>query len=185
MAITLSILICSMTKRHALLHRLYGVLAPQRRPDVEILTSTDDGQLLIGSKRNGLLRAAQGTYVAFVDDDDRVSADYVGRIIKAVETKPDCVGMEGLISIDGRQPKKFIHSLRYGSWFEKNNIYYRNPNHLNPIRRDLAIAAGFPEDVRTGEDHKYSVRLQQAQVLKTEVYLDGPIYFYDFLTRKA
>lgn len=180
----LSVLICSMGRRAALLQRLLGILAVQKAPGVEILTSVDNGEAMIGAKRNALLRAAQGEYVAFVDDDDRVSPDYVPRILGAVSSKPDCVGIEGIITIDGGQPKKFIHSTRYGSWFEKNNIYYRNPNHLNPIKRELAQVAGFPENVRSGEDHGYSVRLQQAMVLKREVYLDGPIYYYDFLTRK-
>ena len=177
----LSILIPTIEGREKWLTRILERLEPQRTGDVEILVNKDGRQKSIGEKRNELLEQSESDYVAFVDDDDLVSLDYVSRIVSAVETRPDCVGMEGIITFDGKRPQKFIHSLRYTSWYEKDGVFYRNPNHLSPVKRELALQVKFPY-INNGEDHDYSKRL--LPLLKTEVYLDNPIYFYEFRSRK-
>lgn len=177
----LSLLICSLTKRDRMLRRLMDRIRPQLTPEVEILVETDRGERSIGAKRNALLERAKGEYVAFIDDDDLVSRDYVIRILNAIQTQPDCVGLEGVITTNGRSPKKFIHSLQYREWFERDGVYYRNPNHLNAIKRELALKTKFAE-VNHGEDSDYSRRVLEH--LKTEVHLPGPIYFYEFRSNK-
>ena len=135
----------------------------------------------IGFKRNMLVNSASGKYVCFVDDDDTVSPDYIPKILAAIQTDPDCVGIEGEITTDGRNPKKFIHSLRYDHWYEAGGIYYRTPNHLNPIRKSIAQQVPFPT-INFGEDADFSKRVHP--LLKTEVYVDGVIYHYLYLSRK-
>jgi glycosyltransferase involved in cell wall biosynthesis len=178
----LSILICSLNKRAELLARLRKVLDPQLTDEVEVIVNVDDGQLSIGDKRNALLEAATGDYIAFVDDDDMVRTTYVKNILEAISTNPDCVGVEGVITVNG-QPngRLFIHSLQYRSWFEKDGVYYRNPNHLSPVKRELALQVKFPAK-NHGEDHDYSKAL--LPFLKTEVYIKGPIYHYDYRENK-
>ena len=175
----LSILICSLHKRRALLVRLLNIIDPQfrHRTDVECLTNTDDGMKSVGTKRNELLQQAKGDYICFIDDDDTVSENYVELILKACESGPDCVGIEGIITFDGKNPKKFIHSIQYKEWYEKDGIYYRNPNHLSPVKRILALKAKFPSKY-FGEDKDYSMNLLPH--LKTEVYIPNPIYFYHY-----
>ena len=74
-----------------------------------------------------------------------------------------------------RVQRKFIHSIKYKTWFEENYIYYRCPNHLNPVKRELALKVRFlPQD--SGEDCDYSKRL--LPLLKTETYIEGIIYNY-------
>jgi hypothetical protein len=46
---------------------------------------------------------------------------------------------------------------------------------LNPIKRKIALSVGFL-DISVGEDYDYSLRLKP--LLKTEVYIKTPIYFY-------
>jgi glycosyltransferase involved in cell wall biosynthesis len=176
-----SILICTLDKRQTHLERLMKILQPQITEEVEVLTEKDNGEILIGAKRNKLLERASGSYVAFIDDDDRVDAQYVSKILSAIETEPDCVGIEGIMKTDGRNACKFIHSLRYREWFEKSGVYFRNPNHLNPVKREIALSVKFPE-LNHGEDHDYSKRLLEH--LTKEVYINGPIYFYDFVSAK-
>jgi glycosyltransferase involved in cell wall biosynthesis len=178
----LSILICHLAARGELLARLQRILQPQivGRP-VEILTESDGGQMPIGAKRNLLIQRATGEFVAFVDDDDRVSDDYVARILAALEADPmlDCLGIEGIFTTGGAQrlfPKHFIHSLRYDRWFEEQGVYYRPPNHLNPIARRHASQVPFPEK-NFGEDHDWSMAIRPR--LQRETYLKGPIYFYE------
>lgn len=172
-----SILICSLDERKKLLDRLLGILNPQVTKDVEIITDIDNRQKTIGKKRNDLIRQASGEYVAFIDDDDRVSDNYVESILNAIESSPDCVGIEGIITTRGKNPYKFIHSLQYSEWFQKDKIYYRCPNHLNPIKRSIVKNIEFPE-INYGEDKVYSNAL--IGLLKHETYIDKPIYFYEY-----
>lgn len=154
------------------------MLDPQLTDEVEVIVNVDDGQLSIGDKRNALLKEATGDYIAFIDDDDMVRTTYVPNILTAILTDPDCVGIEGIMTTNGSTSGRlFIHSLRYHIWFEDNGIYYRNPNHLSPVKRELALKTGFP-GINHGEDHDYSRRL--LPLLNTECYIKGPIYHYDY-----
>lgn len=177
----LSILICSLKSREIFYNRLIGILEKQKNNNVEIISSIDNGVKSIGAKRNELLNKASGDYVAFIDDDDTVHNDYIKLILEAIKNNPDCVGIEGIMTTNGRNPEKFIHSLKYDSWFKKNGIYYRNPNHLNPVKREIALSVMFPE-INHGEDKDYSERLFEH--LKTEEYINIPIYNYLFVTNK-
>ncbi len=188
----LSILICSLNSRRVSLDTLLDILDSQKNDQVEILVEKDNGTMTIGTKRNLLLKRAQGDYICFVDDDDVVANSYVSKILEAVESNPDCCGIEGLIFLrprhrnrdrksqrrwirGNREQRKFIHSIRYRTWFEENRIYYRSPNHLNPVKKELALQVMFlPQD--SGEDHDYSKRL--LPLLKTETYIKGIIYNY-------
>lgn len=171
----LSILICSLESRKHLLERLMKVLQPQVTEDVEVLVRSDSGEMPIGRKRNLLLDEATGAYVAFVDDDDLVSTDYVRKILQGVASNPDCCGIQGVITFQGKSPRTFIHSLKYKEWFEKNFVYYRCPNHLNPVRRELALQVKFPES-NHGEDRDYSTRL--LPLLQNEYFISGVVYHY-------
>ena len=44
-------------------------------------TFFDNKKRTIGKKRDEMLKLAQGKYVTFVDDDDRISDDYVDEIM--------------------------------------------------------------------------------------------------------
>ena len=188
----LSVLICSITTRTRLLQNLMRILKEQATDDVEILVELDNGKMSIGAKRNKLLKKAIGDYIAFVDDDDKVSEDYTPKILEALSNNPDCCGVEGEITHTKRvriklssRPncyrrsqrcvQKFIHSIQYHDWFEKSGVYYRCPNHLNPVKREIALKVMFP-DASRGEDKHYSFRLYP--LLKTEEYIHGVIYFY-------
>jgi len=194
----LSILICSIVGRELLLQALVKELKRQikdKTDDVEILIEVDNKEISIGKKRNILLKKAAGDYICFVDDDDKVSWDYIAKILQAIKSNPDCCSLTGLLgrkitsrmlrrmrrrgekaSINGTQNNIFIHSLAHKEWFEEKGVYYRCPNHLNTVKRELACQVGFP-DVNQGEDKAYSLKL--FPLLKTESNIEGIIYFYE------
>lgn len=171
----LSILTATLHGRSEIFKNLARVLRAQSNSDVEMLANCDNGEKSIGQKRNELLESSKGEYVVFIDDDDMVSPFYVFGILQAIQSKPDCCGLEGIITQRNIGPKKFVHSLKYNDWFEKDDVYYRCPNHLNPIKREIALDAKFP-DKSWQEDKDFSERLKGK--LKTEVYISGPIYYY-------
>ncbi len=187
----LSILICHLTKRKALLERLMACLQPQidkanhaasfspmAKKVVEVLIEEDDHVLSTGAKRNKLLGRARGGWCAAVDDDDLVCPRYIEKVLNALRSNPDCAGIEGSLIRAGQAPRKFVHSIKYDHWYEdkKTGVYIRTPNHLNPVRTCLARQVCFP-DLTTAEDHCFSKRLYP--LLSSEVFIDGgPIYFY-------
>lgn len=182
-----SILICTIESRAAFLERLLARLTPQLVDGVEIVIGHDDGDVSIGAKRNVMIAEARGEYVAFVDDDDLVSEDYVSSILTAIECKPNTVGFVLQRYVDGRKDKASLHTLRYTGWANGNewrygSVYERTPNHLNPTRAD--IVRRFPyAGINFGEDRDYSLRIREALV--SEVFIDKPLYIYEFRSRRT
>lgn len=137
----------------------------------------------IGEKRNALLARSHGKMVQFLDDDDLVSTWMVQRVLKAMETDPDVIGFWGVMRPRSsfssfKEGTKFVHSLEYKEWRQNDGIYERHSNHLNPVRRELALQAGYPL-ICHGEDFEYSKRL--LPLLKTEVMVgsrEEPMYEY-------
>lgn len=173
----LSILICHLKERKLLLDRLMKRVESQIvGMPVEILIEADSGEMTTGAKRNILLSKATGSYICFVDDDDMVCPEYCEKIITALKTNPDCTSLCGVLYRDHMEPRLFFHSIKNGQkWFEKDRHYYRPANHLNAVRRDLALQVKFP-DITHGEDRVYSEKL--FPLLKTEAAIDGVIYEY-------
>ena len=184
----LSILICTLKNRKHFYDRLIYLLRNQCDVNnlwnyIELLSEYDDGEDSIGKKRNLLLERAKGDYVVFIDDDDLVSNDYVKLILSAIDkSSPDVVGIHLLMTVDGKNEERTYHSLKYRNWWDEQDPdrpgrrrYFRNPNHLNPVKRSIAIQVRFPE-VSVGEDKDYSMRM--LPYLNTEEYIECPIYHY-------
>lgn len=151
---------------------------------VQILRDPRD-KVSIGTKRNDLLSHAEGKYVCFVDDDDEVAEDYVETILTAIQSDPDCLSIRGIMTSDGKNPEVFEHSINYPEWRTTDNPikYERYPNHLNVIRKDIAIQFRFPE-TSFGEDKAWSDQVHQSGLLKTEVYIDKVLYYYIYRSKK-
>ncbi len=179
----LSILIATLESRRTQFEQLYAQLRYQIRAHglhgrVEILSCRDNGKRTIGSKRNQLLAEAGGDYVCFVDDDDTVSAEYVGRLAAECVKGCDCVGIVGQIMWHGGWTP-FVHSLQYRGYGRlSDGTFTRPPNHINPIKRSIATKYPFPL-LNHGEDTAYAMAMQNADALKTEAMLGPPaVYFY-------
>lgn len=168
--ILLSVLICTLPERATMLARLKPLF---RHPEVEIITDPAT-HLSIGAKRNRLLALAKGKYLLFADDDDLINREAYLLIIEALRLDPDTVGIQGKIYEAGREKQWYI-SIKYESWFEKDNVYYRFANHLSPVRSKLAKTIVFP-DKNFSEDHAYSVAIRP--LLKTEVIVPVDYYYY-------
>lgn len=176
-------MIPTLPKRLHLLYRLLGVLAPQVDTNVVQVLLNSDKDCTIGEKRNRMMAQATGKYVCFIDDDDLVSDDYIKLIMEGIVKDVDCCSLIGLYIPDNGQKQKFIHSIQYKEFFERDKILYRCPNHLNAVKREHAIKCPFPHWDRS-EDSNYAFSLRDAGLLKTEHHIESTIYYYLYLSDK-
>lgn len=155
--------------------------------EVEICTEKDNRGKSIGEKRNLLLQMANGKYVAFFDDDDKPSDNYIELLLEGIEKDVDCCSLKGIITTNGGDPRIYEHSLKYSEWRTNGDDvevkYERPPNHLNCIKSEIAKQFKFPETYH-GEDHVWSMEIQKSGLLKTEHYIDQVIYFYNYNSKK-
>ena len=113
MAVTpkLSVLICGLESRREMCNRLIDFITKQADPSLfQVCSLIDSGQLSIGEKRNRLVKGAVGDYVSFVDDDDWVSDKYVPLILNAIKSNPDCCSLNGVMTTNGGNSRRFVHS---------------------------------------------------------------------------
>jgi hypothetical protein len=179
MAVELSICICTTSERSEIIKPLLNNLTHQilgYEDSVEVLIDNHETDC-VGKKRNNLLRQSQGKYVVAIDSDDHVSDDYISLILTAIKSNPDCIGISGWVTTNGNNKCDWHISKDYGKWYQVGNVYYRTPNHISPIKREIALKAMFPE-IRFAEDYEFSMRV--LPYLKTEVKISNPIYHYDY-----
>jgi hypothetical protein len=187
----LAILIPTIEGRELYIDRLLSVLYAQidkYKNEVVLFVDKDDRQMTIGEKRNRLTEWAWAngcTHRAFIDDDDMISEDYLDLNMPGVRQNYDCNSLIGIYSVNGIvNPNKniFIHSLKYTHWYEDQQYYYRNPNHLNVIKLELIKDIKFQEK-NFGEDGCWSEDIAKANVLKREYEITKPFYHYLFRTK--
>lgn len=180
-----SILICTLDERIEQFIKLYSTLMRQivangLQDQIEILYFKDNRERKVGYKRNELLRRSQGKYVCFIDDDDDVDPQYIRMIYEQLQKDPDCVKLIGLMTTNGKDPQKFIHSLMYGERYGwEDGAWIRPPNHLNPMKRMVAIQFAFPES-NFGEDKEWALAIARSGLIKTEASVEKPYYFYQY-----
>ena len=146
-----------------------------------VTQSIKNGGLHTGLKRQRLIESANSEYVVFIDDDDIVSDDYIAEIVKALETKPDVVTFNGCITTNGVDRKDW--EIKVGNdYVERDSVYYRPPNHLCPIKTEIAKAIGYPTNLSEYEDYDYCVRLQKSNLIQTSIHIEKHLYHYDYKT---
>ena len=184
----LSILILTIPGREHFLHDLVTrVIEPQLTDEVEVLIDDRVG-VSIGEKRNFLLNKCDGNYCAFIDDDDLVSPNYIRKhleLIKKFEHQIDGIGFTGIITMDGKNPQKFVHKAGE-EWRETragaNVTYYRPLNHLNVVKTYIRRSMPF-KPINHGEDYAQALEMNPAINPDHCVDItDEVMYFYNVRT---
>ena len=182
----LSILICSIPERAELLANLWHKFEEiSKGYDVEFLYDATGKELSIGNKRQLLLERAKGKWIVFFDDDDFPNDNYVKWIMEAIKNNPeiDCIGIRGIMTTNGSNKKTWHHRLGYpiigdGKTPTQYGCDYARPIiHFNPVKREIALAAGF-NDLRFGEDMDYAMRLNL--MLTNEYFIDEELFHYQY-----
>jgi glycosyltransferase involved in cell wall biosynthesis len=176
--IKLSVLVCTLPSR---LHQLPSIIKELDKQatgkPVEILYLGDNGLMDVGVKRNTLVNMAQGDYVVHVDDDDRITSDYIDYILAGIGDRTvDSVVFDVEITINGKDPKK----VKYGKDLvncKQPYGYDRMTNHIMCVKRSIAVKHPFMVTGRA-KDGKWGRVM--ATVLKSEARIDKVLYYYDF-----
>lgn len=144
---------------------------------IEILVAIDDKEMTIGEKRNWLYEGARGKYSIQVDDDDKLSPDFIPLVLPLCEAGDvDCITYKEECLINNVHYTS-NHSIKYADWENKEDgfDYVRTPFFKDVIRTDIAKSVPVPH-IRFGEDHQWSRLIKP--YLKTEAHIDKELYYY-------
>jgi hypothetical protein len=133
---------------------------------IEHLVLYDNRARSIGMKRQALLNSARGDFIAFVDDDDDVSEDYVTRLIEVITQHPeaDVITFDQAAIYNG---KPFTVHFQLGAKDDKlildgpdHQCITRGPWHVCAWRRTKIRHCQFL-DTNYGEDAAWVAQARQ------------------------
>jgi glycosyltransferase involved in cell wall biosynthesis len=149
---------------------------------VQILTICDSKEISVGEKRNILLNQSCGKYICFIDDDDEIAPNYLISILDSIDkSNADVITFCGDY-VENNQRTPFSISSVHRSNFNASNKFYRLPNHLCPVKRELALSCMFTHK-NFGEDSDYAELLNK--VINNEYHINEKLYFYMYDTNKS
>jgi len=185
--ILLSILTASIPERSAQLAILTEKIAEQIGDlPVEHLSFIDNRKRSIGAKRDVLLRNARGTFIAYVDDDDTVSPDYVASLVDAIKIaikttlenkQVDVITFEQFARVDDAHAKIVFGLRQQNQPFVPDTEVQRAAWHVCAWRRSVAILSHFPES-NYGEDWAFAEPLNR--IARASIHLDKVLHYYRF-----
>jgi hypothetical protein len=177
---TITFLIPTIPGRQDDFLRLLDRLLPQldeHEGRARVLAWRNTGEPRLAELRDRLLADAGSEYVAFIDDDDMVSEDYVDSIMAALIERPDHVGFQVAYCVDGEFREVVEHSLTWKRWHRSGSQLVRDFTHVDPIRRDLAQRGRFAQAPAGRAEDRVWVK-QVRPFLHTEVYVPRVLYTY-------
>lgn len=171
-------------------HVMQAQLEQQARQhtDVEVLVELDDGGLPSGWKRHKLMQRARGTYVAFVDDDDRVTDDYVAVLRELTRNSACDVATFALLFTWKNPPGSRRHNptlartelWQFGLYADDRAQGRMSANHLCAWRRDLAARVAWCPELGNADDQLWYQPLLRSGLASTEARTEQALYHYLF-----
>lgn len=182
---TWEILILTQPARSHFLKQLLSILEPQvaAAKDVSIRVNMFHHEYTLGHNRERMRRTSYADYVCFIDDDDVVSRDYVSSIAPLLDGV-DYIGFKVQVYNPNQTLGPLaVHSLQFREWKSGGHwkptgesILERDISHLNPMRRELALAA--PMEGGRGEDDRWAHATRALGIVNTEHFIDSVLYHY-------
>lgn len=142
---------------------------------VEHLTLCDNKKRSIGGKRQALVDIARGEYIAFVDDDDDVSDDYVANILKGIETGADVITFRQRAIYNGLESEVIFGINNQDEPFNPGGVTLRAPWHVCAWKREKVADCLFSES-NYGEDIVWCV--QSRARIRTAHHVDKVLHTY-------
>jgi len=171
----------------AQLHNQAKCLADPK--EVEILVLYDNRQRSLGLKHQILLEAAQGQFIACLDDDDGIADAYLSEITSAIRQNPgvDVIVFNQTSVLNGENP----FTVRTGLEYENEEAHRESGLWVNIARKPwhwccwsarLAKVAKFP-DGYIDEDH-YWLR-QMWPLAQSQYRIDKVLHYYRFNSKTS
>lgn len=145
---------------------------------VEHLILVDNKVRTVGRKRDNLVQSAVGQFVAFVDDDDDISNDYVIELVNAIKDNPDVdvITFKQHCFIEDNPKSVVVFGLQNeNESYLPNTIFKRKPYHVCAWNRRLAQKYRVPSN-NICEDFGWVSQLWREA--KTEFFIDKPLHAY-------
>lgn len=181
---TWTILVPTVAPRAGKFERLLGILLPQLDEfagRVRVMAYLNHGEPSLGEIRDAMLAAADTDYVSFIDDDDTVVVNFVALVMDQLDqVRPDHVGFRLEFIVNGTHEQFVEHSLRYRKWGRTGKTLFRDFNHIDPIRTELARKASFAVPAGRAEDRVWVKALRPHLDMASEAYIDAVIYHYRY-----
>lgn len=173
----LSILTPSIPQRFAQVAKLAAKLEKQiGNMPVEHLILTDNRRRSIGAKRQALVEMARGEYVAFVDDDDDVSDNYVDALLLAItKSVSDVITFRQSAIYNGAQSEVEFKATNVDEPFNPDGITKRAPWHVCAWRREAIDGCQFGE-TNYGEDLIWCHQARRR--MRTATHIDAVLHSY-------
>jgi len=165
--IKLSILIPSIPERIDKLQLLLVKMQIQIQgnPHIEVISLIDNKKISIGEKRDALVQLANGKYLAFVDDDDDISSEYMNEIYTAIITNEDVdlIMFDSLAILNGKNCNILVDIDNENEPIRKDD----EDNYIDTKRKPFHVCAWKSEIAKTerfaavgyGEDWDWVKRL--------------------------
>lgn len=144
---------------------------------IEHLVLFDNRVMSIGRKREALVQSASGKYVAFVDDDDDISDDYIKEFLVACENDSDVITFNQKAVIDGIPSVVEFRLNNPDEQWSPDSTIKRGVWHVCFCRRELVNGCSFPDN-NYGEDFSWIVKSRKN--FKTETIVDKVLHEYIF-----
>lgn len=145
---------------------------------VEVMCALDNRARTLSEKRNQMIASAKGSFIAFVDDDDRVEPDYVDQILAAIRKDPevDCVLFDVMVHGYDAQPKVCKYDPSYQ---DKNapEAYYRRPNHVMAFRTEISRRHAYSTS-RSSVDEDFEWARRAIVDVKKTTRIEKALYHY-------
>lgn len=154
-------------------------LQAQTDTRIRVLTQANQG---VSAARNAGLAEARGRYIAFLDADDTWTADFLEKMLAALQARPDAVlaycGWQN-VGLPGGRGEPFVPP-DYENAAKAETLFSgcRWPIHAALVRREAVLAAGrFDPALKNAEDYALWLRVAtSAPIVRVPVVLA----FYHF-----
>lgn len=172
----LSILVPTVTTRIDQREKLLAKLCAQAAgKPVEILSLIDNRQRSIGMKRQALLDIARGEYIAFCDDDDDISDDYISSLLAEIEVGADCITFEQHTVWNDAHSHIVFGLNNKDEELKHGGTTLRGPWHVCAWRREKVAGCLFL-DANWGEDFIWSI--QARRKVHDATHIPRVLHFY-------
>lgn len=149
------------------------------RRDVEVIGLFDNKMISLGEKRNYLLSMANGEYLTFIDDDDKITDDYLYEIMNCLYINPnvDCIVYNILCHLVDTNSKRFCrYGIEYKYWTSNDGSEWTGlPAHTMIYKSSIAKNYKYLH-INTGEDTDW-VKRASCMIIK-QIRIDKVLYHY-------